>query len=93
MATVSGVHVDAGGCAQLIWLCDSVWVLLRDGVGSSSGGLPAGSAVPDTDSGALDSVLSAELAHVAGVLCDLSINVSARPAGRGLVEGCALPSS
>jgi hypothetical protein len=46
-------------------------VRLRDGVGSSSGGLPAGSAVPDTDGGALDGVLAAELTHVAGVLCDL----------------------
>ena len=50
---------------------------LRDGVGSSGGGLPAGSAVPDTDSSALDGVLSAELAHVAGVLCDLNVVVSA----------------
>lgn len=49
---------------------------LRDGVGSSSGGLAAGTAVPDTDSSALDGVLSAELAHVAGVLCDLYETVS-----------------
>jgi len=33
----------------------------------------AGFAVPDTDGGALDAVLSAELAHVAGVLCDLHL--------------------
>jgi hypothetical protein len=46
--------------------------VLRDGVGSSGGGLAAGSAVPDTDGLTLDSVLSAELADVAGVLCDLS---------------------
>jgi hypothetical protein len=56
-------------------------VRLRDGVGSTGGGLPAGSAVPDTNSGALDGVLSAELAHVAGVLCDLSIIVSTHFSG------------
>jgi hypothetical protein len=53
-------------------------VCLRDGVGSSSGGLLARSAVPDANSSALDGVLSAELAHVAGVLCDLNTNVSCR---------------
>jgi len=53
------------------------WVRLRDGVGSSSGGLAAGAAVPDSNGGALDGVLSAELAHVAGVLCNL-INVRER---------------
>jgi hypothetical protein len=58
--------------------CDEVWVRLRDRVGSSSGGLAARSAVPDTDSSALDGVLSAELAHVAGVLCDLKSIVSTR---------------
>jgi hypothetical protein len=58
-------------------------VCLRDGVGSSGGGLPARSAVPDANSGALDGVLSAELAHVAGVLCDLSIVVSYRSRLRG----------
>ena len=52
--------------------------VLRDGVSTTGGGLAAGSAVPDTDSGALDGVLSAELAHVAGVLCDLDETVSAR---------------
>jgi hypothetical protein len=57
---------------------DEVEVCLRDGVGSSGGGLLARSAVPDTDSGALDGVLSAELAHVAGVLCDLNSTVSGR---------------
>lgn len=46
--------------------------VLRDGVGSSSGGLAARPAVPDTDGLTLDRVLSAELADVAGVLCDLS---------------------
>jgi hypothetical protein len=51
-------------------------VCLRDGVGASGGGLPARSAVPNTNSSALDGVLSAELAHVAGVLCDLSSSVS-----------------
>lgn len=56
--------------------CDEVGQRLRDGVGSSGGGLPAGSAVPDTDSSALDGVLSAELAHIAGVLCDLNTSVS-----------------
>jgi hypothetical protein len=52
---------------------------LRDGVGSSSGGLPARSAGPDTNGSALDGVLSAELAHVAGVLCDLAVTVSGYP--------------
>jgi hypothetical protein len=55
---------------------------LRDSVGSSGGGLPAGSAVPDTDSSALDGVLSAELAHVAGVLCDLNDVVRTCPCRR-----------
>lgn len=55
-------------------------VCLRDGVGASSGGLLARSAVPDANSSALDGVLSAELAHVAGVLCDLNIVVSTRSA-------------
>ena len=45
--------------------------VLRDGVSTTGGGLAAGAAVPDTDGLALDSVLAAELAHVAGVLCDL----------------------
>lgn len=45
--------------------------VLRDGVGSSGGGLAARSAVPDANGLALDRVLSAELADVAGVLCDL----------------------
>lgn len=51
---------------------------VRDRVGASGGGLAAGSAVPDTDGGALDGVLSAELADVAGVLCNLACSVSAR---------------
>ena len=51
-------------------------VRLRDGVGSSGGGLAAGSAVPDANGLALHSVLAAELAHVAGVLCDLWAVVS-----------------
>lgn len=62
---------------------------LRDGVGSSSGGLAAGPAVPDTDGRALDSVLSAELAHVAGVLCDLDIVMSACPLCRELYRESA----
>jgi len=45
--------------------------VLRDCVSSAGSDLVAGFAVPDTDGGALDAVLSAELAHVAGVLCDL----------------------
>jgi hypothetical protein len=57
---------------------DEVKVCLRDGVGSSGGGLLARSAVPDTNSGTLNGVLSAELAHVAGVLCDLNCSVSGR---------------
>jgi hypothetical protein len=61
-----------------VWDYIEVKGCLRDGVGASSGGLLAGSAVPDTDSGALDGVLSAELAHVAGVLCDLNRIVSGR---------------
>ena len=50
--------------------------VLRDGVSTTGGGLAAGLAVPDTDGGALDGVLYAELAHVAGVLCDLGQTVS-----------------
>jgi hypothetical protein len=61
---------------------------LRDGVGSSSGGLPARSAVPDANSSALDGILSAELAHVAGVLCDLYILVSDGSLCKGSF-GCA----
>lgn len=38
--------------------------------------------MPNTNSGALDVVLSAELAHVAGVLCDLPGIVSACPTCR-----------
>ena len=49
---------------------------LRDGVGSSGGGLAAGLAVPDANGLALHSVLAAELAHIAGVLCDLWAIVS-----------------
>jgi hypothetical protein len=69
------------------------WVRLRDGVGSSSSGLPAGLAVPDTNSGALDGVLSAELAHVAGVLCDLIVMVSTRCSSGKVIWACAPPSS
>lgn len=65
-----------------------VWVRLRDGVGSSSGGLAAGAAVPDSDGGALDGVLAAELAHVAGVLCNL-INGCERGV---LASGCRVSS-
>jgi hypothetical protein len=36
--------------------------------------------VPDANGGALDVILSAELAHVAGVLCDLTSIVSGCPA-------------
>jgi hypothetical protein len=50
---------------------DIAWDRLRDGVSTTSGGLAARAAVPDTDGLTLDSVLTAELAHVAGVLCDL----------------------
>lgn len=41
---------------------------VRDGVGATSGGLLAALAVPDTDSLALNGVLSAESAGVLGVL-------------------------
>jgi hypothetical protein len=54
----------------------AIGVRLRDGVGSSGGGLAAGAAVPDTNGLTLHSVLAAELAHVAGVLCDLEAIVS-----------------
>jgi hypothetical protein len=64
--------------------CDEAGICLRDGVGSSSSGLPARSAVPDANSGALDGVLSAELAHVACVLCDLDILVSNGSSCKGL---------
>jgi hypothetical protein len=54
----------------------AIGVRLRDGVGSSGGGLAAGAAVPDTNGLTLHSVLTAELAHIAGVLCDLEAIVS-----------------
>jgi hypothetical protein len=56
--------------------------VLRDGVSTTGGGLAAGLAVPDTDGLALDSVLAAELAHVAGVLCDLERGSTIRPQAR-----------
>lgn len=70
------------------------WERLRDGVGSSGGGLVAGLAVPDTNGLALHSVLAAELAHVAGVLCDLLAIVSGLSLSVAESVGeCALPSS
>lgn len=45
----------------------------RNGPGSSSNGLAAGPAFPDTDGLALDGVLSAEGAGVAGVLRDFHL--------------------
>jgi hypothetical protein len=54
---------------------------LRDGVSTTGGGLAAGAAVPDTDGLTLDSVLTAELAHVAGVLCDLGESSTLYPSG------------
>lgn len=69
--------------------------VLRDGVSTTGGGLAAGAAVPDTDGLALDSVLAAELAHVAGVLCDLgggSVNMSSFRCS-GVLGVYALPSS
>jgi hypothetical protein len=63
---------DIASLSTMAYGCDDVWGVLRDGVGSSSSGLAARSAVPDTDGLTLDRVLSAELADVAGVLCDLS---------------------
>jgi len=65
---------------------------VRDCVGASGGGLAAGSAVPDTDGGALDGVLSAELADVAGVLCNLRGCEWERFAMREF-QDCAPPSS
>lgn len=63
--------------------------VLRDGVSTTSGGLAAGLAVPDTDGLALDSVLAAELAHVAGVLCDLgSVSTKSSLSRCGGVQVC-----
>jgi hypothetical protein len=62
--------------------------VLRDGVSTTGGGLAAGLAVPDTDGLALDSVLAAELAHVAGVLCDLERGSTIRPSGAAGVQVC-----
>jgi hypothetical protein len=50
------------------WAKESDSVDLRDGVGTTSNGLLATLALPDTNSLALDGVLSAEGADVAGVL-------------------------
>ena len=60
--------------------------VLRDGVSTTGGGLAAGLAVPDTDGLALDSVLAAELAHVAGVLCDLERRSTIYPSGAAGVQ-------
>lgn len=49
-------------------MCD-----VRNGVGSSSNSLLARLAAPDADGVALDGVLSAESAHVLGVLCDFHL--------------------
>ena len=46
---------------------------LRDGVSTTGNGLVAALALPDTDSLALDGVLSAEGADVAGVLGDFHL--------------------
>ena len=46
---------------------------VRDGPGTTSNGLVAGLAVPDSDSLALDGVLSAEGAGVTGVLGDFHL--------------------
>ena len=46
---------------------------VRNGPSTSSNGFLARFALPDTDSGTLDSVLSAEGAGVAGVLRDLHL--------------------
>ena len=46
---------------------------LRDGVSATGNGLVAALALPDTDSLALDGVLSAESADVAGVLGDFHL--------------------
>lgn len=46
---------------------------LRDGVGTTGNGLLAALALPDTNSLALDGVLSAEGADVAGVLGDFHL--------------------
>lgn len=46
---------------------------LRDGVGTAGNNLVAALALPDTDSLALDGVLSAESADVAGVLGDFHL--------------------
>lgn len=64
--------IDTTSLFATAYGCGGVRRVLRDGVGSSSGGLAARPAVPDTDGLTLDRVLSAELADVAGVLCDLS---------------------
>lgn len=45
-----------------------MWLDLRDGVGTTGDGLLATLALPDTNSLALDGVLTAEGADVAGVL-------------------------
>ena len=86
-AGVLWVSVSLGSCVwnrTVEFLCRDVVRMvgvLRDGVSTTGGGLAAGLAVPDTDGLALDSVLAAELAHVAGVLCDLGRASTIRPSG------------
>lgn len=60
--------IDSAGSKMQKVLADS-----RDSVGTTGNGLVATLAVPDTNSLALDGVLSAEGADVAGVLLDLHL--------------------
>ena len=93
-AGVLWVSVSLGSCVwnrTVEFLCRDVVRMvgvLRDGVSTTGGGLAAGLAVPDTDGLALDSVLAAELAHVAGVLCDLERGSTFRPSGAARVQVC-----
>lgn len=80
----------------VVWVCPSQVGLvdsaddLRDGVGTTGDGLVAALALPDTNSLALDGVLSAEGADVAGVLGDFHLLHLLTQGGTVSVEGWSI---
>lgn len=73
---ISLVHLDSHSKQACSYLClssQSPSVDLRNGVGATGNGLVAALAVPDANSLALDGVLTAEGADVAGVLGDFHL--------------------
>ena len=81
--------VGVGGIPFQVDLEDSVGDL-RDGVGTTGDGLVAALALPDTNSLALDGVLSAEGADVAGVLGDFHLLHLLTQGGTVSVEGWSI---